>query len=94
MIALKEIELGRYDLTNEADVQRLAVELGAVWAQAIVPLSAHVSEKHLGIFFGYLFGAPFGAMGRSIGIENTRAVVDELVKAVEFVLDERRHAVH
>lgn len=95
--ALEQAGLGtveQFDLTDPKQVERLAADIGRAWTAVIAPIAAAMPEEHRGIFFGYLFGAPLGAMNAAIGLEDYDAVLVEIRKAVELVAEQKKRAQH
>jgi hypothetical protein len=83
-----------FNLSEKADVDRLAQELGANFADTFAPLVVLMSEEHRCAFFGYLLGAPLGAMSAAIGLERARQVLEVLVEAAARVEEQKRRALH
>lgn len=89
-----EYTLEHADLTDPKGVEKFAVAFGVEWANAIAQASAVIPAEHLGIFFGCLFAAPFGAMSRRIGMENARRVTALLLAVCQQETDKRIKAAH
>jgi hypothetical protein len=87
-------ELEHFDLTDPKQIERLATEMGAQWSSTIALIAKNCPEEHRGIFFGYLFGSPLGAMSAAIGIENYDAVLAAIRQAVEVVNEKKRRVAH
>lgn len=88
------IDLGVFDPSDKASVDRLAQILGAQWAEALAPFAAMLDPELRAAFFGYALGAPFGAMAASIGVENAEAVAYGLLQACRDVADSKRSKAH
>lgn len=94
MADIGALRLDSYDLTNEEDVKRLAEELGRSWTEGAVPFAAIVAEEHRGLYWGHMFAAPMGAMGRSIGYENAEAVILRILRVMKAMQAKRTGPTH
>ena len=77
------IDLTQYNLSDKADVQRLADALGQqLAADVLCPLAVQMNAEMRAHFFMFIIAGPVGAMCAAVGYEQGAAILKSLTNTL------------
>lgn len=87
------IDIKKYDLTEPKHVLELGKEVGEQFLE-LIPLIHELSDDMKLVFFCAVLGTHIGVMGASIGMQESRLIVEILLKSVQQKADEQLASSH